>query len=510
MAKFPEVGDQFGSYRVTGQIGQGGMGVVYAAEQTGLGRTVALKVLAPQYAAQGDYQERFVREASVLARLDSVHIIHIYDHGEQDGCLYIATQYVTGGDLGQAIKQGEGMPVREAAEIVAQTAGGLHDAHKAGVIHRDVKPSNVLLRDRSDDLHAYLCDFGIAQGGQPGLTVAGSVAGTMGYMAPERCRGEAATPASDIYALGCVLWTALAGRPPYQGTDVEVGLAHLSEPVPQFVEGDPMARIINAVLRRSMAKDPAARYPDAASMRRDLRTVVDRARTQPELRLVPDLGEPTLPGAPAVRPAGRIPGPAGGAPSRGSSPSGPGLGRPTGTTGPVGRTGAPGAPGSGGTGGTGGSRPAAGLPPRPGGPAAPGGAAGTPYRGDAASRGSSAGHPAHRGPVPGSSPSNPAHRATPQGTGSGARPLPQRPAAPSSGSNPSIRPPAGRPGGPGAPGPRPAPPRPAGPTGPAARKGASRPSGSTGTSGPSVQAIAAVAIAAIAVVVLLVVLLTAG
>ncbi|MDF9717443.1 serine/threonine-protein kinase, partial [Nocardioides sp. ChNu-99] len=329
MAKFPEVGDKFGSYRVTDQIGQGGMGVVYAAEQAGLGRTVALKVLAPQYAAQGDYQERFVREASVLARLDSVHIIHIYDHGEQDGCLYIATQYVTGGDLGQAIKQGEGMPVREAAEIVAQTAGGLHDAHKAGVIHRDVKPSNVLLRDRSDDLHAYLCDFGIAQGGQPGLTVAGSVAGTMGYMAPERCRGEAATPASDIYALGCVLWTALAGRPPYHGTDVEVGLAHLSEPVPQFVEGDPMARIVNAVLRRSMAKDPAARYPDAASMRRDLRTVVDRARTQPELRLVPDLGEPTLPGAPAVRPAGRGPGPVGGTPSRGSSPSGPGLGRPT-------------------------------------------------------------------------------------------------------------------------------------------------------------------------------------
>ncbi|WP_052336226.1 serine/threonine-protein kinase [Nocardioides alkalitolerans] len=311
MAKFPQVGDEFGAYRITGQIGQGGMGVVYSAEQSGLGRTVALKVLSPQYAAQADYQERFVREATVLARLDSVHIIHIYDHGERDGCLYIATQYVTGGDLGQAIKQAEGgLPVREAAEVVAQTAAALYDAHRAGVIHRDVKPSNVLLRDRSSELHAYLCDFGIAQGGQPGLTVAGSVAGTMGYMAPERCRGEAATPASDVYALGCVLWASLAGAPPYSGTDVEVGLQHLSEPVPQFRETDPTSRIVNAVLRRSMAKNPAERYPDAAAVRRDLRAIVDRTRSQPDLRLVK-----ATPGA-AGRPGGL------------SSPSGTGGSRP--------------------------------------------------------------------------------------------------------------------------------------------------------------------------------------
>lgn len=474
MAKFPQVGDDFGAYRITGQIGQGGMGVVYAAEQAGLGRTVALKVLSPQYAAQDDYHERFVREAATLARLDSVHVIHIYDHGEQDGCLYIAMQNVRGGDLGQAIKAQGGLPVRDAATVVAQTAGALHDAHTAGVIHRDVKPSNVLLRDASDDLHAYLCDFGIAQGDQPGLTVAGSVAGTMGYMAPERCRGEAASPASDIYALGCVLWTTLAGRPPFAGTDVEVGLAHLNEPVPQFQETDPLARMINAVLRRSMAKDPAARYPDAAAMRRDLRAVADRARTRDELRLVPDRGE-----------RGGIAGSSGTGGSHPSSPSSSGH--------------------------SSGSSPHRRTPP--------------PYRGDAASAGSSAGLPARPGaprpggarkaPPPyappgggnsrGSSPSNPAH--SNPAHSNPARPHPGGgPSRGSSASNPAtpLPRPAPRPGGSSPSNPS-TPSRPVGP--PPLVGAAPRPNRPASSGGPSGQAIAALAVAAAAVLVLLIVVL---
>ncbi|MDT9594903.1 protein kinase [Nocardioides zeae] len=460
MAKFPEVGDQFGPYTITSQIGQGGMGVVYAAEQSGLGRTVALKVLAPQYAAQDDYHERFVREASTLARLDSVHVIHIYDHGEQDGCLFIAMQNVRGGDLGQAIKASGGLGVRDGAELVGQTAAALHDAHKAGVIHRDVKPSNVLLRDHSDDPHAYLCDFGIAQGNQPGLTVAGSVAGTMGYMAPERCRGEAATPATDIYALGCVLWTTFAGRAPYSGTDVEVGLSHISDPIPQFVEDTPIARMVNAVLRRSMAKDPAARYPDAAAMRRDLRAISDRARGQGEIRLQPDqgggkgLGGPSGTGGSS---AGARSAPS--TPSGASSPSGV-RARPTGP-----RLDAPPPRSAGGPGGPGrvdqpsqgsrGSSPV--LPARPG-----------------AGRhgGSSASNPA--APLPrrpeGSSASNPTHRAS------------------SSPSNPSqVSHPAQRPAG-------------------ASTGSPARPA-SGGSGGPSGQAIAALAVAAGAVVILLIVVL---
>ncbi|WP_447646345.1 protein kinase domain-containing protein [Nocardioides zeae] len=475
MAKFPQVGDDFGAYRITDQIGQGGMGVVYAAEQSGLGRTVALKVLAPQYAAQDDYHERFVREASTLARLDSVHVIHIYDHGEQDGCLYIAMQNVRGGDLGQAIKAQGGLPVREAATVVAQTAGALHDAHAAGVIHRDVKPSNVLLRDASDDLHAYLCDFGIAQGDQPGLTVAGSVAGTMGYMAPERCRGEAASPASDIYALGCVLWTTLAGRPPFAGTDVEVGLAHLNEPVPQFEETDPLARMVNAVLRRSMAKDAAARYPDAAAMRRDLRAVADRARTRDDLRLVPGRG-------------GRGPGGPGASGTGGSHPSSPSApsssGHSAGSS-PNRRTPPPyrGDAASAGS--------SAGLPARPGAPrSTPGGArkAPPPYAPPGGGRGSSPSNPAH--PHPGGAPSRGSSASNP------ATPLP-RPAPRAGGSSPSnpARPlPAQRPSS-----------RPSGP--PPLHGAPARPNAPSSSGGPSGQVIAALAVAAAAVVVLLVVVL---
>lgn len=464
MAKFPQVGDEFGAYRITGQIGQGGMGVVYSAEQSGLGRTVALKVLAPQYAAQADYQERFVREATVLARLDSVHIIHIYDHGERDGCLYIATQYVTGGDLGHAIKDAPGgLPVREAAEVVAQTAAALYDAHKAGVIHRDVKPSNVLLRDRSSELHAYLCDFGIAQGGQPGLTVAGSVAGTMGYMAPERCRGEAATPASDVYALGCVLWASLAGSPPYSGTDVEVGLKHLSEPVPQFREADPISRIINAVLRRSMAKNPAERYPDAAAMRRDLKAVVERTRLQPELRLA----AATPGGAPAAqrpstggsRPGSSVVAPGAGRPS--GPPNRPPSGPPVGP--PVGRPSSPPVPGT--------RRPPA------------------PVR----SQGSSPSHqPSH--------PSSPQQRALPPAPGRG---LPPQPAGPqrsgSSTSNPAHPAASSRPSNPSNPArPQPSPPRPSARPQPRPQAGAS--------GGPGGQALAALVVGGLVVVALLVAL----
>ncbi|MDQ1103576.1 serine/threonine-protein kinase [Nocardioides zeae] len=470
MAKFPQVGDDFGPYRITDQIGHGGMGVVYAAEQAGLGRTVALKVLSPQYAAQDDYHERFVREASTLARLDSVHVIHIYDHGEQDGCLYIAMQNVRGGDLGQAIKAQGGLPVRDGATVVAQTAGALHDAHAAGVIHRDVKPSNVLLRDSSDDLHAYLCDFGIAQGDQPGLTVAGSVAGTMGYMAPERCRGEAASPASDIYALGCVLWTTLAGRSPFAGTDVEVGLAHLNEPVPQFRETDPLARMVNAVLRRSMAKDPAARYPDAAAMRRDLRAVADRARTRDDLRLVPDRGERGgVAGSPAT---------GGSHPSSPSSPSSASSSGHSASSSPNRRT-----------------------PP--------------PYRGDAASAGSSAGLPVRPGaPRPGGARKAPPPYAPPGG-GHSRGSSPSNPAYPHPGGGPSRGSSASNPATPlPRPAPRPGasspsnPSHPSRPVGPPPLVGAGqRPDRPASSGGPSGQAIAALAVAAAAVLVLLIVVL---
>lgn len=277
MAHFPQIGDTFGAYEITGEIGQGGMGVVFAARQTGLDRTVALKVLAPQFAQQGDYRERFIREAAALAHLDSPHVIHVYDHGEHDGCLFIATQYVAGGDLGRLLRTNGALPLAAAAAVTGQMASALSDAHRVGIVHRDVKPTNILLRPAGGEPFAYLCDFGIAQGAQADLTVPGSVAGTLAYLSPERCRGEAATPASDLYALGCVLVAAVRGTAPYAGSDVEIGMQHLHAAVPQLPGHDPATQLLNHVLRRSLAKAPQDRYPDADTMRADLRRLEQTA-----------------------------------------------------------------------------------------------------------------------------------------------------------------------------------------------------------------------------------------
>ncbi|WP_139977594.1 serine/threonine-protein kinase [Nocardioides litoris] len=302
MARFPSVGEEFAGYRVVRQLGRGGMGVVFAAEHLVLGRTVALKVLAPELATQDDYRRRFSREASVLARLDSPHVVQVLDHGESDGCLYIATQYVAGGDLAQALRRHGPVPVPQALELCQQVAWALGDSHAAGVVHRDVKPSNVLLRDVSDEVFVYLCDFGIAQDRDPGFTATGAVAGTFAYLAPERLRGEQATPATDVYALGCVLFAALVGQAPYAGSDVEIGMSHLNAPVPQLAEDSPLAAGVNAVLRRSMAKDPAERYPDARTMRADLRELVRLAGpSHPPVRpAVPAAGSPTTVHRPAA------------------------------------------------------------------------------------------------------------------------------------------------------------------------------------------------------------------
>ena len=203
MAQLPRVGDHFGRYLIDNRIGQGGMGVVFGATDTSFDRRVALKVVSAMLGDSPDFRRRFEREASLLARLSSPHVIDIYDYGVQDGCPYIATQFIGGGDLGHLLQSRGAMPPRLAAQVCAQVADALHDAHRAGVVHRDVKPSNVLLRDPDTlDLHAYLCDFGIARTEADGLTVPGSVTGTWSYLSPECGKGASGSPASDIYALG--------------------------------------------------------------------------------------------------------------------------------------------------------------------------------------------------------------------------------------------------------------------------------------------------------------------
>jgi serine/threonine-protein kinase len=222
---YPVPGDQFGRYDVTRRIGRGGMGVVYAAVHRDLERDVALKLLSPDLADSEDYRNRFIREARVLARLDSPHIVRVHDAGEQDGWLFIATELLPDGDLHDLLNSTGPLPAELAIDLVSQVADGLAAAHDAGVLHRDIKPSNVLVRVRPDgSRQAVVCDFGISAVVGADHTKTAGVIGTLGYMAPERHEGQPASVASDVYALGCLLYALVAGQAPYVGTDVKVAM----------------------------------------------------------------------------------------------------------------------------------------------------------------------------------------------------------------------------------------------------------------------------------------------
>lgn len=279
MPSYPGVGDHIGRFRVLAQLGAGGMGVVFDALEENLDRRVALKVIAPMYADDPDFRERFSREARLLASLDSPQVVQVYAHGEEDGYLYIATQLIPDGDLGQMVGRWGPAPQGKAVDLIAQVAGGLSDAHAAGLVHRDIKPANVLVRRRgagvSASVSAYLGDFGIARRVDAESTRVGGAAGAAGtpsYMAPELHHGAAASAASDIYSLGCLLWVTLTGSAPYAGaTEFEVVTAHLNAPVPQLAGAGQLVHAINEVLHRSMAKSPTERYTHASDLRDDLR-----------------------------------------------------------------------------------------------------------------------------------------------------------------------------------------------------------------------------------------------
>ncbi|WP_134740393.1 serine/threonine-protein kinase [Nocardioides sp. 503] len=277
VAGYPEPGEMVGPFRVERQLGVGGMGVVFAALDPVLDRRVALKVIAPHLAQDETFRARFTREAQAQASLDSPHVVHVYAHGEADGRLYIATQLVDGGDLGQLLARHGAPPPRLALDVIAQVAGGLAAAHARGLVHRDIKPANVLVAQGDSGMRAYLADFGIARrvDGQAQLTTSGGTLGTPTYMAPELHLGSEPGVASDVYSLGCLLWSALSGDAPYRGTsDYQVVTAHLEEPVPQLPETTLLARETNRVLRRAMAKRPEDRYPSADALREDLLAVL--------------------------------------------------------------------------------------------------------------------------------------------------------------------------------------------------------------------------------------------
>ena len=252
------------------------MGVVFRAREETLGREVALKVIAPHYAHDPEFRGRFIREAQSQASLESTHVVAVYAHGEEDGHLYIASQLVIDGDLGHLLKRVGLPPLSTGLAVIEQVASGLSDAHEAGLVHRDIKPGNVLVRLRNDRLQAYLCDFGIAR--QMNGEVPGAVPfaiGTPSYMAPELHSGAPAGVQTDIYSLGCLLWVTLTGTEAFQGpTEPDVIAAHLHAVVPQLPGSSAMVNATNRILRIAMAKDPQQRYQTAAAMRDDIQAAL--------------------------------------------------------------------------------------------------------------------------------------------------------------------------------------------------------------------------------------------
>ncbi|WP_433670593.1 protein kinase domain-containing protein [Nocardia sp. CA-136227] len=263
-----------GHYRLVELLGRGGMGQVWLAEDTRLERDVALKLLPAELAADEDYRRRFEREARLAARLRGPHVVPIHAFGELDGRLYIDMELIDGSDLGKTLRADGAMTPERAVELVSQVAEALDIAHKAGLVHRDVKPSNVLTLPNG---FAYLIDFGIARGvGQATITGTGVAVGTWAYMAPERYSGTEDLR-SDVYSLACLLYETLTAAKPFAHTDpVQQMAAHLTTDPPRAADRNPrVPAALDAVIARGMAKDPAHRFPSAGALAAAARTALE-------------------------------------------------------------------------------------------------------------------------------------------------------------------------------------------------------------------------------------------
>jgi hypothetical protein len=280
-------GDVFAGHRIEGVAGRGGMGVVYRAVQLSLDRIVALKTIAPALAADPAFGARFVRESKAAAAVEHPNVIPIFSAGEEDGVLFIVMRYVDGPDLRSVVRAEGRLAPERAAAIVAQVAAALDAAHARGLVHRDVKPANVLTtKGGSTDHalggahhadHAYLTDFGLIKRTHSTATAtrAGGWVGTLGYVAPEQIRDLRVDARTDVYALGCVLVHALTGAPPYERSSDEATMwAHLNDAPPDLPSSVPPA--FGAVVRRALAKDPDDRFASAGELGRAVLAAVGR------------------------------------------------------------------------------------------------------------------------------------------------------------------------------------------------------------------------------------------
>lgn len=284
----PRIGSEIAGYRVERLLGRGGMSVVYLAEQVALKRQVALKLIAPELAKDGRFRERFLRESELAASLDHPNVIPIFDAGEAEGVLFLAMRYVEGSDLSRRLAGSGWLDPAEAVSIVERVADALDAAHTQGLVHRDVKPGNVLISTAG---HVYLADFGLTRRTEEtaSLTETGQVVGTLDYVAPEQIENKGVSAATDVYSLACVLFESLAGEVPFQA-DSTMGMlfAHLQNEPPSASESNPeLPPDIDEVLARGMAKKSEGRYPTCGELAEEARSALGLSGeiTQPVVEL---------------------------------------------------------------------------------------------------------------------------------------------------------------------------------------------------------------------------------
>jgi serine/threonine protein kinase len=326
----PLVGDEFAGYRLMGVVGRGGMSVVYRAENPRLGSTVALKELAPEIAADDLFRTRFLQESRIAASLSHPNVIPIYDMGSHGDLLYIAMRYVNGHDMRDLLRAKRPLPPTEALYLVGQCGRALDFAHRHSLVHRDVKPANLLVEagvDDEDPDHVFLADFGITKHAlsRTGLTPTGQFMGTLDYVAPEQIQGREVGASADVYSLGCVMYEGLTGQVPFvKEIDAAVLWAHVEEPplAPSTLISA-LPPQLDAVMARALAKNPADRYATCHDMVAEARASFTHeeqptAPSRPVMsqRRPPVADQPVGPGAgpaagPSDRPAESLAGPVG-------------------------------------------------------------------------------------------------------------------------------------------------------------------------------------------------------
>jgi len=308
----PQPGDLIADrYELEELVGTGGMSSVFRAHDRQLERRVAIKILHEHYAEDPEYLERFRREARAVARLSHPNIVTVIDRGDDGGRQYIVFEHVDGENLKELVLRSGRLSVRRALELALAVADGLAFAHDHGLVHRDVKPQNVLL---SSEGEVKVTDFGIARSlhMEHGVTQTGTVLGTGEYLAPEQASGKPVSPATDVYSLGVVLWELLAGDVPFVGENfVAVALRHVNEPPPPLRERRPdVSPRLDAAVQRALAKDPARRFPSMNAFAKELRACLAEAEGEqappppPEDDLAMTVVTPPAP-APARAPARR-------------------------------------------------------------------------------------------------------------------------------------------------------------------------------------------------------------